>query len=45
MIIFEPDADVCAVANEPGEVQRDERALAAADALGRRLATSNLTVG
>ena len=45
MIIFEPDADVCAVANEPGDVQRDERALAAADALGHRLATTNLTVG
>ena len=44
MIIFEPDADVCAVGNEPSDVQRDERALAAADALGRRLATANLTV-
>jgi len=45
MIVFEPDADVCAVANDPGEVRKDERALANADALGRRLARAKLEVG
>jgi len=38
MIVLEPEADVCGVANEPGDILRDERALRDAEALGRRLA-------
>ncbi len=45
MLVLEPEADVCAVANEPGDVLKDERALKDAEALGRRLARLNLSLG
>jgi len=38
MFVPEPDADVCAVADAPGEVAADKAAVAAAEALGRKLA-------
>jgi len=45
MIVLEPEADVCGVANEPGDILKDERALRDAEALGRRLARVKLSVG
>ncbi len=45
MIVLEPDADVCAVANEPGDVLADGRALKEAEALGRRLARLKFSLG
>jgi len=44
MIVLEPDADVCAVANEPGDVLKDARALRDAEALGRRLARLKISL-
>lgn len=44
MIVLEPEADVCAVANEPGDVLNDGWALKQAEALGRRLARLKLSV-
>lgn len=45
MIVLEPDADVCAVANERGDVLADGRALKEAEALGRRLARLKFSLG
>jgi len=44
MIVFEPEADVCGVADAPGDIENDEQALRAAANLGRRLATTRLAV-
>ena len=44
MIVFEPEADVCGVADAPGDIENDEQALTAAANLGRRLATTRLAV-
>ena len=45
MIVLEPDADACGVADAPGDIARDEQAMGAARALGRRLAVTKLAVG